>query len=44
MTVSELLDRMTSAEMMEWAALYRIEADEVAHANQVAQNRARGRR
>ena len=28
MTVGELLDRMSSSELAEWATLYRIEADE----------------
>ena len=44
MTVSELLDRMPSAEMTEWAALFKIEAEESAHANKVAASRSRMRR
>lgn len=44
MTVDELQDRMTSAELAEWIALYRIEAEERKHAQQVAENRARARR
>ena len=44
MTVSELLNRMDSAELTEWVALYKLENEERAHAQQVAQNRARQRR
>ena len=44
MTVNELLDRMPSAEMTEWAALFKIEAEENAHANKVASSRSRMRR
>ncbi len=39
MTVSELLDRMSSAEMTEWAALFKIEAEEAAHNNRVSSSR-----
>ena len=44
MTVSELLNRMDSAALTEWVALYKLENEERAHAQQVAQNRARQRR
>ncbi len=44
MTVSELLDRMSSAEMTEWAALFKIEAEEAAHNQKVASSRSRVRR
>ena len=39
MTVSELLDRMSSAEMTEWAALFRLEAQEAAESGKVSQLR-----
>jgi len=44
MPVSELLDRMTSAEMTEWSALFKIENEEAAHSNKVSQARQRVRR
>jgi len=44
MTVNELLDRMSSGELTEWVALYKLENEEKAHAQQVAQNRNRARR
>jgi len=40
MTVAELLDRMSSSELTEWAALFRLESEEAAHHNKVAQSRA----
>jgi hypothetical protein len=40
MTVAELLDRMSSAELTEWGALFRLENEEAAHQNKVAQSRA----
>ncbi len=44
MTVSELLDRMSSAEMTEWAALIKLENEEVAHSSKMASSRSRVRR
>jgi len=44
MTVAELLDRMSSAELSEWAALFRIENDEATHQRSVASSRSRVRR
>jgi len=44
MTVAELLDRMSSAELTEWAALYRLENEEAAHQRKVADSRSRRRR
>jgi len=44
MTVSELLTRMSSAELTEWAALFKIEAEEAKHHNQVSQSRSKVRR
>ncbi len=44
MTVAELLDRMSSAEMVEWAAFFRLEAEDAAHSRKVAQNRATSRK
>ena len=44
MTVSELLDRMSSAEMTEWVALVQIEAEESKQSRQMASNRSRVRR
>jgi hypothetical protein len=44
MTVGELLERMSSAELTEWAALFKIENEEMAHHNQVASSRSRIRR
>ena len=41
MTVSELLDRMSSAEMTEWAALIKLENEEAAHSSKMAQARQR---
>lgn len=39
MTVGDLLDRMSSMELTEWAALYRIEAEEAAHNRKVSSSR-----
>jgi len=39
MTVGELLERMSSAELTEWAALIKIENEEMAHQSKVASNR-----
>ena len=39
MTVGELLDRMDSAELTAWRALYQIEADERNRANEMARQR-----
>jgi hypothetical protein len=44
MTVSELLDRMSSAEMTEWAALFKLENEEAAHSGKMATARSRVRR
>jgi hypothetical protein len=44
MTVGELLDRMTSAELTEWAALFKLENEEAAHQSKVASSRTRMRR
>ena len=44
MTVGELLERMSSAELTEWAALIKIENEEMAHQNKVAASRTRVRR
>ena len=44
MTVGELLERMSSAEMTGWRALYQIEADERNRANEMARQKNRGRR
>ncbi len=44
MPVSELLARMSSAELTEWIALFKIENDEQKRANDMARNRSRGRR
>jgi len=44
MTVSELLDRMSSAEMTEWAALFKLENEEAAHNSKMASARSRVRR
>ena len=44
MTVSELLDRMSSAEMTEWMALIKLENEEAAHQSKVASSRSRVRR
>ncbi len=43
MTVSELLTRMSSAELTEWAALFKIEAEEAKHQSKVSQSRVRRR-
>ena len=37
MTVTELLDRISSSELTEWLALYKIESEEQQEANQRAQ-------
>ncbi len=46
MTVGELETRMTSAELVEWMALYQIEASEREHAQKVSKSRSasKGRR
>jgi hypothetical protein len=44
MTVSELLDRMSSAELTEWVALVKLENEEAAHSSKVASSRSRVRR
>jgi len=44
MTVGELLDRMSSAEMTEWIALFKLENEEAAHQSKVASSRSRVRR
>jgi len=44
MTVAELLDRMSSSELTEWAALFRLENEEAAHQNKIAANRSIRRR
>jgi len=44
MTVGDLLDRMSSAELTEWVAFYKLEAEESAHAQKMANNRTRVRR
>jgi hypothetical protein len=44
MTVGELSDRMSSAEMAEWMALYKIEASEREHSRQVAEQRSKRKR
>lgn len=41
MTVGDLLDNMSSGELTEWVALYKLENEEKAHANQVAQSRSK---
>jgi hypothetical protein len=44
MTVAELSDRMSSAEIAEWMALYKIENSEREHQRQVAQQRSKRKR
>ena len=44
MTVGELLERMSSAELTEWAVLFKLENEEIAHQNKVASSRHRTRR
>jgi hypothetical protein len=44
MTVSDLLNNISSGELTEWVAYYKLEAEEKAHAHQVAQNRNKTRR
>jgi hypothetical protein len=44
MTVGELEERMSSAELVEWMALYKIEAGERDHQRQVAQQRSKRKR
>ena len=44
MTVGELQERMSSAELTEWAALIKIENEEMAHNNKMASFRSRVRR
>lgn len=43
MTVDEMLDKMTSAELTAWRALYQIEADERNRANEMARQKRGGR-
>ncbi len=44
MTVGELLNRMSSQELTEWAVFYRLEAEETSHARKVADKRSRVKR
>ena len=44
MTVEELLERMSSAEMTAWRALYQIEADERKRASEMARQMNRMKR
>lgn len=44
MTVGEMLDRMTSAELIEWMALMKIEASERKQAQDMAAQRSRRKR
>jgi len=44
MTVAELGDRMSSTELVEWMALYKIEAGEREHQRQVAEQRSKRKR
>ena len=44
MPVSEMLNRMSSAEMTEWRALYQIEADERNRANEMARKKSKRRK
>jgi hypothetical protein len=44
MTVAELLDRMSSSELAEWAAFFRLEAEDAAHSRKVSQSRSTTRR
>jgi hypothetical protein len=44
MTVAELLDRMSSVEMAEWAAFFSLEAEDAAHSRKVAQSRSSRKR
>ena len=44
MTVGELGDRMSSTELVEWMALYKIEAGEREHSQQVAKQRSNRKR
>lgn len=44
MTVGELGERMSSAELVEWMALYKIESSEREHQRQVAQQRSKRKR
>ena len=44
MTVRELGERMSSTELVEWMALYKIEASERDHQKQVAQQRSNRKR
>lgn len=41
MTVAELGERMSSRELTEWIALYKIEGSEREHSRQVAQQRSK---
>lgn len=44
MTVGELGERMSSAELVEWMALYKVEAGERDHQRQVSQQRSKRKR
>jgi|TARA_R110002020_G_scaffold123484_1_gene279989 hypothetical protein len=44
MPVGEMLNRMSSAELTEWRALYQIEADEKKRANEMAKQKAKQRK
>jgi len=44
MTVAQLMDNMSSAEFVEWMALYKIEASEREHQRQLAEQRSRRKR
>ena len=44
MTVEELLERMSSAEMTAWRAFYQIEADEQKRAREMANQKNRSKR
>jgi hypothetical protein len=44
MTVAELQERMSSAELAEWIALTQIEASEKDQARQIAEQRAKRKR
>ena len=44
MTVGDLLDRMSSSEMVEWAAFFKLEAEDAAHSRKVSQSRSTTRR
>lgn len=44
MTVGQLMREMSSYELVEWMALYKIEASERQHARQVAEARSKRKR